>query len=174
MKAPKNTSAPNGRSLEIRSASTISEPCRPISKSASLLAMCARFYRMSSCPNLFGEWTLQVKWGRHRQGGQVRMDWFSMKANRAALITLEASKRQRVVLGGGLSSWQCCKHLKDPKYVYIVSKGDASMPATRPVSLGDALCQPSIDAQVGERALWIKQATFVRAGYAFLKSMKRR
>jgi predicted DNA-binding WGR domain protein len=56
----------------------------------------ARFYRMSVMPNLFGEWTLYREWGRIGQGGQVRMDWFSDEDQAvAALITLEAAKRQR-------------------------------------------------------------------------------
>jgi len=56
----------------------------------------ARFYRMSVMPNLFGEWTLYREWGRIGQGGQVRMDWFSDEGQAvAALITLEAAKRQR-------------------------------------------------------------------------------
>lgn len=56
----------------------------------------ARFYRMSVMPNLFGEWTLLREWGRIGQGGQVRMDWFSDEGQAvAALITLEAAKRQR-------------------------------------------------------------------------------
>ena len=56
----------------------------------------ARFYRMSVMPNLFGEWTLYREWGRIGQGGQVRMDWFEDENQAvAALVTLEASKRQR-------------------------------------------------------------------------------
>lgn len=56
----------------------------------------ARFYRMSVMLNLFGEWTLLREWGRIGQGGQVRMDWFSDEGQAvAALISLEASKRQR-------------------------------------------------------------------------------
>ncbi|GAW37447.1 WGR domain protein [Roseovarius sp. A-2] len=56
----------------------------------------ARFYRMALLPNLFGEWTLYREWGRIGQGGQVRMDWFADKNQAvAALITLEAAKRQR-------------------------------------------------------------------------------
>mgnify|MGYP003668918386 FL=1 len=56
----------------------------------------ARFYRMTVMPNLFGEWTLYREWGRIGQGGQVRMDWFEDKNQAvAALVTMEASKRQR-------------------------------------------------------------------------------
>ncbi len=56
----------------------------------------ARFYRMAVMPNLFGEWTLYREWGRIGQGGQVRMDWFEDENQAvAALVTLEASKRQR-------------------------------------------------------------------------------
>ena len=56
----------------------------------------ARFYRMAVMPNLFGEWTLYREWGRIGQGGQVRMDWFEDENQAvAALITLEAYKRQR-------------------------------------------------------------------------------
>ena len=56
----------------------------------------ARFYRMSVMPNLFGEWTLYREWGRIGQGGQVRMDWFTDEDQAvAALVTLEAAKRQR-------------------------------------------------------------------------------
>ena len=55
----------------------------------------ARFYRMAVMPNLFGEWTLYREWGRIGQGGQVRMDWFEGENQAvAALVTLEASKRQ--------------------------------------------------------------------------------
>ena len=46
-------------------------------------------------PNLFSEWTLYREWGRIGQGGQVRMDWFEGENQAvAALVTLEASKRQ--------------------------------------------------------------------------------
>ncbi|KAB6716673.1 MULTISPECIES: WGR domain-containing protein [Roseobacteraceae] len=56
----------------------------------------ARFYRMAVMPNLFGEWTLYREWGRIGQGGQVRMDWFEDENQAvAALVTLEAAKRQR-------------------------------------------------------------------------------
>ncbi len=56
----------------------------------------ARFYRMAVMPNLFGEWTLYREWGRIGQGGQVRMDWFADENQAvAALVTLEAAKRQR-------------------------------------------------------------------------------
>ncbi len=56
----------------------------------------ARFYRMAVMPNLFGEWTLYREWGRIGQGGQVRMDWFEDENQAvAALVTLEAPKRQR-------------------------------------------------------------------------------
>lgn len=56
----------------------------------------ARFYRMAVMPNLFGEWTLYREWGRIGQGGQVRMDWFENENQAvAALVILEASKRQR-------------------------------------------------------------------------------
>ena len=47
-------------------------------------------------PNLFSEWTLYREWGRIGQGGQVRMDWFEDENQAvAALVTLEAFKRQR-------------------------------------------------------------------------------
>ena len=56
----------------------------------------ARFYRMVVMPNLFGEWTLYHEWGEIGQGGQVRMDWFADENQAiAALITLEAAKRER-------------------------------------------------------------------------------
>lgn len=56
----------------------------------------ARFYRIAVMPNLFGEWTLYREWGRIGQGGQVRMDWFEDENQAvAALVILEASKRQR-------------------------------------------------------------------------------
>ena len=56
----------------------------------------ARFYRIAVMPNLFGEWTLYREWGRKGQGGQVRMDWFEDENQAvAALVILEASKRQR-------------------------------------------------------------------------------
>lgn len=56
----------------------------------------ARFYRMAGMPNLFGEWTQYREWGRLGQGGQLRMDWFEDETHAvAALIKLEASKRQR-------------------------------------------------------------------------------
>jgi predicted DNA-binding WGR domain protein len=56
----------------------------------------ARFYRMAVLPNLFGEWTLCREWGRIGYGGQTRMDWFVDKEQAvAALVALEASKRQR-------------------------------------------------------------------------------
>ncbi|TKA84372.1 WGR domain-containing protein [Sulfitobacter sp. 15WGC] len=56
----------------------------------------ARFYRMAVLPNLFGEWMLCREWGRIGHSGQVRMDWFVDEEQAvAALIALEASKRQR-------------------------------------------------------------------------------
>lgn len=56
----------------------------------------ALFDRMAVMPNLFGEWTLYREWGRVGQGGQVRMDWFESENEAiAALVILEASKRQR-------------------------------------------------------------------------------
>ena len=70
----------------------------------------ARFYRMAVMPNLFGEWTLYREWGRIGQGGQVRMDWFANESQAvAALITLEASKRQR--------SWQCLGEFEAAIYI---------------------------------------------------------
>jgi predicted DNA-binding WGR domain protein len=56
----------------------------------------ACFYPMAVMPKLFGEWTLYREWGRIGQGGQVRIDWFEDENQAAAaLVTLEASKRQR-------------------------------------------------------------------------------
>ena len=56
----------------------------------------SRFYRIAVLRNLFGEWTLCREWGRIGHGGQVRMDWFVDEEQAvAALIALEASKRQR-------------------------------------------------------------------------------
>ena len=63
---------------------TYLEKCHPAQKKM------ACFYPTAIMPKLFGEW------GRIGQGGQVRMDW-SEDENQAvaALVTLEASKRQR-------------------------------------------------------------------------------
>lgn len=56
----------------------------------------ARFYRMAVMPNLFGEWSLYREWGRIGQNGQVRLDCFEEEHQAiAALLALEASKRQR-------------------------------------------------------------------------------
>lgn len=56
----------------------------------------ARFYHMVVRPNLFGEYTLERQWGRIGQGGQTRMDWYSIEAEaEAALISLETAKRRR-------------------------------------------------------------------------------
>jgi predicted DNA-binding WGR domain protein len=56
----------------------------------------ALFYRIAVLPNLFGEWTLYREWGRIGYGSRVRMEWFLDETEaRAALITLEASKRSR-------------------------------------------------------------------------------
>ena len=55
-----------------------------------------RFYKLALLPNLFSEWTLYHEWGRIRQGGKVRIEWFvSEDEAKAALIALEVAKRRR-------------------------------------------------------------------------------
>ena len=69
---------------------TYLEKCQPAQKKM------ACFYPTAIMPKLFGKWTLYCEWGRIGQGGQVRMDWFEDENQAAAaLVTLEASKRQR-------------------------------------------------------------------------------
>ena len=56
----------------------------------------ARFYTMAVRPNLFGEWTLERRWGRIGQGSQARMDWYIREDDaEAAMMALETSKRRR-------------------------------------------------------------------------------
>lgn len=55
----------------------------------------ARYYYLAVLPNLFGEWTLERRWGRVGQKGQTRLECITKKEAKAVFDYLELTKRRR-------------------------------------------------------------------------------
>lgn len=55
----------------------------------------ARYYSLSVCRNLFGEWELVREWGRIGRGGQVRSAAYDTEAGAAAALNRQQRVKER-------------------------------------------------------------------------------